>query len=82
MLLLLSFLRRILWVWLVGVFGSALAQDYVTQRAWLEDAAGTLKWEDVHDLQPPPYIGILSKGFGRSVIWVRLRIDPSVQSEL
>lgn len=29
-------------------------------------------------LKPVPYEGILGKGFGHSIIWIKLRLDPSV----
>lgn len=52
------------------------AQDHIVERAWLEDAPGTLQWPEVQQQPVQFYDGVLSRGFGKSVIWVRLRIDP------
>lgn len=54
----------------------AKQHDHITERAWLEDATGRLVLSDVQQQSPVPYEGILSKGYGHSVIWLRLRIDP------
>ncbi|MEY5029847.1 MAG: hypothetical protein RLZ63_2162, partial [Pseudomonadota bacterium] len=52
----------------------AAGQDLITERAWLEDSTGKLQWSEVQRLKATPYEGVLSTGFGSSVIWVRLRI--------
>lgn len=66
-------LMALLW----GVFGNSVwAQDHITQRAWLEDARGQLAWPQVTQQPAQTYEGVLSRGFGDSAIWVRLRIDP------
>lgn len=73
---------------LSGLSPNAVAQDLITQRAWLEDSTGQLQWPEVQQLQPQTYQGVLSKGFGRSVLWIRLRIagvtpsHNSVQDDL
>ena len=73
---------------LSGLSPNAMAQDLITQRAWLEDSTGQLQWPEVQQLQPQTYQGVLSKGFGRSVLWIRLRIagvtpsHNSVQDDL
>jgi len=65
----------------VGVFifkilscSPAWAQDLITQRAWLEDSTGQLQWPQVQSMETTPYQGVLSKGFGSSVLWIRLRV--------
>ncbi len=62
----------------------AHAQGFVAQKAWLEDPSNTLTWDQVQDLSPrlTPYQGVLSRGFGSSTIWIRLRLDPQVQNPL
>jgi signal transduction histidine kinase len=62
--------------WLPLCAVAAEGKDHITQRAWLEDATGQLSWPAVQQSTPLPYTGMLSKGFGPSVIWLRLRIDP------
>ena len=57
--------------------GVVSAQDHITQRAWYEDSSGQLSWAEVQSRSFQPYQGLLSKGFGASVIWLRLHIDPA-----
>ena len=54
------------------------AQDHIVERAWTEDATGQMQWEEVQSQPMQAFDGVLSRGFGASIIWVRLRIDPSV----
>lgn len=60
----------------------AFAQDHITQRSWLEDPSGQMRWQDVQAMSFEPYTGALSKGFGSSVIWIKLHIDPSPLGEV
>ena len=72
--------------WMATVLISALAwsatcasaQDHITERAWLEDASRQMSWSDAQTQRTEPFTGMLSKGFGSSVIWLRLRIDPNI----
>ncbi len=54
----------------------ARAQDHITDRAWAEDPSGQLGLEQVQSLPMHPFSGVLSRGFGKSVLWLRLRLDP------
>ena len=54
----------------------ALARDHIVDKAWLEDSSARLQWSDVQKLPLTTYSGVLSRGFGNSVLWVRLTIDP------
>lgn len=69
-------------VWLIAcltwVPSHAGAQDHITQRAWMEDSSRQMSWADVQQQHMHPFTGMLSKGFGNSVIWLRLRVDPSI----
>ena len=56
--------------------GHVLARDHVSQRAWLDDPSAQLSWEEVQTLPLEPFSGMLSRGFGHSAIWLKLRIDP------
>ena len=75
--------RHSLWLWLLAAwlwlpFG-VHAQDHIVERAWLEDASRQWQWQDVQKQQFQPYTGMLSRGFGHSVIWLKLRIDPGLR---
>ena len=74
--------RWLCWVAVLwGLSGhAAWAQDHITQRAWLEDATGQMPWPQVTQQPVQAYEGVLSRGFGESAIWVRLRIDPNAPS--
>lgn len=56
--------------------GNVQAQDHIVERAWMEDASGQMTWQDVQKQAFQPFQGVLSRGFGHSVVWLRLRIDP------
>jgi signal transduction histidine kinase len=59
---------------------SAFAKDHIVERAWLEDPQGTLGWPEVQERSTRIFQGTLTKGFGESIIWLRLRIDPLAHS--
>lgn len=68
---------RSLFALLLLVLGlPAHGQDYVVERAWLEDASGRLDLAEVRQRPVRFFTGVLSQGFGHSAIWLRLRIDP------
>ncbi len=72
-----KFLTWVAWLigfWLQSVTPAFAGQDLITERAWLEDSTGQLQWPQVQSRETTPYEGVLSKGFGDSVVWVRLRI--------
>ena len=61
--------------WLV-LASQASAQDHITQRAWLDDPGGRLSLDQAQEKTFQPFTGMLSRGFGDSVIWLKLHIDP------
>jgi len=65
--------------WVLASHAWNVSHDQVVERAWLEDPSGQLTLEQVRQLPTQPFDGVLSAGFGHSVIWVRLRIDPQPQ---
>lgn len=67
-------------IWLLWC-SSAQAQDHITERAWLEDTSGQLSLAEIRQLQEQRFEGVLSRGFGHSIVWVRLRIDPTVNQQ-
>jgi signal transduction histidine kinase len=73
---------RCLIVWFIACMTSAtthaVAQDHITERAWMEDTSRQMRWSDVQQQVLQPFTGTLNKGFGHSVIWLRLRVDPNL----
>lgn len=54
---------------------NALARDYIGEKAYWTDTDGSASFEQARQQHYTPYSGVLSKGFGSQVQWVRLRID-------
>ncbi len=75
-----TFLRFLACLFLLAgallVAGPAAAKDRIVERAWVQDASGRLTLEQVRQLPMAPYTGVLSRGYGPSVVWIRLRIAP------
>lgn len=57
---------------------AALASDYITNRAYVEDPSGQMTLNEVMTKPVSEFSGLLSKGFTQSAFWIRLRIDPQV----
>ena len=55
---------------------TAPAQDRITGRALFEDATAAMDFQQVQSQTFIPFSNILSGGYGRSVLWVRLHIEP------
>ncbi|WP_416548301.1 7TM-DISM domain-containing protein [Limnohabitans sp. DCL3] len=73
------FLKR--WVCLlwgiVALWGptAAWAQDRILEKTYWTDTTGSASFEQARSAPYTPYKGVLSKGFGRDVQWVRLEMD-------
>lgn len=52
-------------------------RDAVVERAWLDDAEGTLTAEAALARRWTPFSGMLARGYTSSSTWLRLRIDPA-----
>ena len=77
-----NFFRAVLVSGLLALFAlTAAAEDWITQRAWLEDQGGKQTWAQVQNAPFQPYEGVLSKGFGDSAIWVKLKIEAPVNQQ-
>lgn len=76
--------------WLLLVLGALLlsavcspqtmAEDLITERAWLEDKSGSMSWQDVMNSdawQVESRSKVINRGYGSSTLWFRVRIDPS-----
>ena len=84
-----SFLKCWGWVLLgvVAMWGPTLAwaQDHILEKSYWTDTTGVASFEQARSASYTPYKGVLSKGFGRDVQWVRLKIDgvqPGVTDKL
>jgi len=60
--------------------GAPGEKGHALSRAWAEDPSGQLSFEQARRLPLRPLQGVLSAGFGQSVIWMRLRVDPELQT--
>lgn len=76
----LAYWRVLFFVAFFWSMSTVWAQDHISARAWLEDPTGQMQWPEVTQQPVQSYDGVLSRGFGSSVIWVRLRIDPHAAS--
>ena len=57
---------------------ASAANDLIADKAWLEDPSGNLGFPQVIDNPNfQPYEGLLSRGYGEGVLWLRLTIQPS-----
>lgn len=76
-------IRSVCWFFtLLLTFVEAVsAADLVTQRSWLEDVSGHQSFAQVQTQRLEPYTGVLSQGYGSSVIWIKLRIESSQVSD-
>lgn len=52
--------------------------NLITEQAWVEDQTGALELDEVKRLPMNPWQGLLALGYGESVVWMRLRIDPAL----
>lgn len=57
------------------------AEGVVIERSWYEDRTGTLDWAAVRTRPFEPFNGVLTGGFGKSPLWIRLRIDPGAAGQ-
>ena len=74
-----SFLECWGWVLLgvVAMWGPTLAwaQDHILEKTYWTDTTGVASFEQARSASYTSYNGVLSKGFGREVQWVKLKID-------
>ena len=65
--------RVLIWSLLLPL--ACWANDRILEKAYWTDPAGTATFEQARQAEYTPYSGLLSKGFGPQVQWVRLQID-------
>ena len=58
--------------------GRAAATDLVVERAYFEDASGLMGFEEVQRMPFTPASKVISRGFTRSTLWVRLTVNQPV----
>lgn len=80
----LLFQPRFVWIlilaWSALAATPAQAKDHIIERSWLEDPTRALQWPEVQQHSTHLFQGTLTKGFGESAIWLRLRIDPGAKT--
>ena len=59
----------------------ASAQDYILEKAWWSDSAGTATFKDAQAANYTRYEDVFSKGFTADAQWIRLKIDASPSGE-
>ena len=61
-----------------------LAQNHISEQSWLDDPSGQLTWTEVMQASDrmQSYEGVLSRGFGSSTIWLKLKIEPQVYPQV
>ncbi len=69
-------IKMILALLLMGIAVSSNAADHIVERAYFEDSSASLSWPQVQKERFTPFAGVFTRGFTRSAIWLRLRIDP------
>lgn len=68
--------RQCLLFSLLTVALSVGADDRITRRAVFEDTSAALDFQQVQTQVFTSYDGILSRGYSRSALWVRLHVEP------
>ena len=56
------------------------AKDYISERAFFEDKTGKMSFQDVKGKNFEKINSALSGGYSSSVFWLRLKINPLVES--
>ena len=60
----------------------AQAHDFVTERAWVEDPAGTMSLAEAQQAPATTFDNkYFTRGFSQSTFWLRLRIDPNTSPD-
>lgn len=71
---------RILLIVVTLIGNQVHALDHITERAWIEDTTGAKTLEEIQTLPMTAYQDPLARGFGKSIIWIRLKLDPDAKS--
>ena len=60
----------------------AQATEHIVSRDYVEDLSGQWTLEQAQAQELQPFTNLLTKGYGKGALWVRLRIDPTVGGTL
>jgi two-component system, sensor histidine kinase LadS len=61
----------------LGFSGQAVARELIVDQAFVEDPSGSWTLEDAKRRAVTPFAGVLTRGYGKGAIWVRLRVDAN-----
>lgn len=71
-----------LWLWglVIGlVYGQPVwAAEHIVSRAYMEDMSGQQTFPQIQAQVLQPFEDVLTKGYGKGVIWIKVRIDPAL----
>jgi signal transduction histidine kinase len=56
------------------------AKDYISERAYFEDKTGNLSFQEVKGKNFQKIDSVLAKGYSDSAFWLRLKINPLVET--
>lgn len=62
----------------LSLTAQASAREHIIDRAFVEDPSGQWNLKAVQAQPLTPFTGLLTQGYGKGAIWVRLRIDSSL----
>jgi two-component system, sensor histidine kinase LadS len=57
-----------------------VAKDYISERAYFEDKTGNLSFQEVKGKNFKKIDSVLAKGYSDSAFWLRLKINPLVET--
>ena len=66
---------------LLFLFAVPARADLIAARAYVEDPTGKMTLDEVKRQEATPFDTILSRGYSKSIYWVRLTIDPARDGE-
>ncbi len=67
--------------WVLLITGNASADELITDRAYFIDDTASKTFSEVSQEQLTPYAGVLSRGYTKAAIWIRLQITPPRHSK-
>lgn len=62
--------------------GNAVAADLITSKAYVVDASGQKKLEQIANEEATLYTGVLSRGYTDAAVWMKIEIAPPTNSKL
>jgi signal transduction histidine kinase len=62
--------------------GNAVAADLITSKAYVVDASGQKKLEQIANEEATLYTGVLSRGYTDAAVWMKIEIEPPTNSKV